>query len=111
MVAGDENEGRFDAVRPRRHRLCTGAASASTERGTAHDDIRGGSAGSWARTRPIRCANCSRTVACRAGPLLRSAWSFNEDRAAAAMFYYGYLAAKAGIHIIDISQSTAMSAR
>jgi hypothetical protein len=28
----------------------------------------------------------------------------DEDRAAAAMFYYGYLAAKAGIHIIDVSQ-------
>ncbi len=27
-----------------------------------------------------------------------------EDRAAAAMFYYGYLAAKAGTHIIDVSQ-------
>jgi len=28
----------------------------------------------------------------------------DEDRAAAAMFYYGYLAAKAGTHIIDVSQ-------
>jgi hypothetical protein len=28
----------------------------------------------------------------------------DEDRAAAAMFYYGYLAAKAGIHIIDVGQ-------
>ena len=28
----------------------------------------------------------------------------DEDRAAAAMFYYGYLAAKAGIHIVDVSQ-------
>ena len=28
----------------------------------------------------------------------------DEDRAAAAMFYYGYLAARAGIHIIDVSQ-------
>ena len=27
-----------------------------------------------------------------------------EDRAAAAMFYYGYLAAKAGIHVIDVNQ-------
>jgi HdeA/HdeB family len=27
-----------------------------------------------------------------------------DDRAAAAMFYYGYLAAKAGIHVIDVSQ-------
>ena len=27
-----------------------------------------------------------------------------EDRAAAAMFCYGYLAVKAGIHIIDVSQ-------
>ena len=26
----------------------------------------------------------------------------DDDRAAAAMFYYGYLAAKAGIHIIDV---------
>lgn len=26
----------------------------------------------------------------------------DADRAAAAMFYYGYLAAKAGIHIIDV---------
>lgn len=28
----------------------------------------------------------------------------DEDRAAAAMFYYGYLAARAGIHIVDVSQ-------
>jgi HdeA/HdeB family protein len=28
----------------------------------------------------------------------------DDDRAAAAMFYYGYLAAKAGIHIINVSQ-------
>lgn len=28
----------------------------------------------------------------------------DEDRAAAAMFYYGYLAAKAGIHVIDVSK-------
>jgi len=28
----------------------------------------------------------------------------DDDRAAAAMFYYGYLAAKAGIHIIDVGQ-------
>lgn len=28
----------------------------------------------------------------------------DDDRAAAAMFYYGYLAAKAGILIIDVSQ-------
>jgi hypothetical protein len=28
----------------------------------------------------------------------------DEDRAAAGMFYYGYLAAKAGIHVIDTSQ-------
>ena len=28
----------------------------------------------------------------------------DEDRAAAGMFYYGYLAAKAGLHIIDTSQ-------
>jgi HdeA/HdeB family len=28
----------------------------------------------------------------------------DEDRAAAAMFYYGYLAAKAGIQMIDVSQ-------
>ncbi len=28
----------------------------------------------------------------------------DADRAAAAMFYYGYLAAKAGIHIIDVSR-------
>jgi hypothetical protein len=27
----------------------------------------------------------------------------DDDRAAAVMFYYGYLAAKAGIHIIDVS--------
>ena len=26
------------------------------------------------------------------------------DRAAAAMFYYGYLAAKAGIHVIDVGK-------
>jgi hypothetical protein len=28
----------------------------------------------------------------------------DDDRAAAAMFYYGYLAAKAGIRVIDVSQ-------
>ena len=28
----------------------------------------------------------------------------DDDRAAAAMFYYGYLAAKAGIHVVDGSQ-------
>ena len=28
----------------------------------------------------------------------------DDDREAAAMFYYGYLAAKAGIHVIDVSQ-------
>src|SRR5262249_54810955 len=28
----------------------------------------------------------------------------DDDRAAAAMFYYGYLAAKAGIQVIDVSQ-------
>src|ERR1700741_4223781 len=27
----------------------------------------------------------------------------DDDRTSAAMFYYGYLAAKAGIHIIDVS--------
>jgi hypothetical protein len=28
----------------------------------------------------------------------------DDDRAAAVMFYYGYLAAKAGIRVIDVSQ-------
>ena len=28
----------------------------------------------------------------------------DDDRAAAIMFYYGYLAAKAGIHVIDVSR-------
>jgi hypothetical protein len=28
----------------------------------------------------------------------------DEDRASAALFYYGYLAAKAGIQVIDVSQ-------
>jgi hypothetical protein len=28
----------------------------------------------------------------------------DEDREAAAMFYYGYLAAKAGIRLIDVSE-------
>jgi hypothetical protein len=28
----------------------------------------------------------------------------DDDREAAAMFYYGYLAAKAGIRVIDVSQ-------
>jgi hypothetical protein len=28
----------------------------------------------------------------------------DEDRASAALFYYGYLAAKAGIRVIDVSQ-------
>jgi hypothetical protein len=30
----------------------------------------------------------------------------DDDRASAAMFYYGYLAAKAGIHVIDVSRIT-----
>ena len=29
---------------------------------------------------------------------------WDDDRAAAAMFYYGYLAAKAGIHVIDVGK-------
>ena len=28
----------------------------------------------------------------------------DDDRAAASLFYYGYLAAKAGIHVIDVGQ-------
>src|SRR6266446_5290334 len=28
----------------------------------------------------------------------------DDDREAGAMFYYGYLAAKAGIHVIDVNQ-------
>ena len=28
----------------------------------------------------------------------------DDDRAAAAMFYYGFLAAKAGIHVIDVAK-------
>jgi HdeA/HdeB family len=28
----------------------------------------------------------------------------DDDRAAAAMFYYGYLAAKAGIHVINVNK-------
>jgi HdeA/HdeB family len=28
----------------------------------------------------------------------------DDDRASVAMFYYGYLAAKAGIHVIDVSR-------
>src|SRR5215469_11129481 len=28
----------------------------------------------------------------------------DDDRAAAGMFYYGYLAAKAGLHVIDVGQ-------
>ena len=37
----------------------------------------------------------------RCSDLLRAG---DDDRAAAAMFYYGYLAAKAGIHVIDVSR-------
>jgi glucose/arabinose dehydrogenase len=37
----------------------------------------------------------------RCADLLRAS---DDDRASAAMFYYGYLAAKAGIHIIDVSR-------
>lgn len=37
----------------------------------------------------------------RCSDLLRAS---DDDRAAAAMFYYGYLAAKAGIHVVDVSQ-------
>lgn len=36
----------------------------------------------------------------RCSDLLRAS---DDDRAAAAMFYYGYLAAKAGIHVVDVS--------
>ncbi|HXC15282.1 MAG TPA: HdeA/HdeB family chaperone [Stellaceae bacterium] len=36
----------------------------------------------------------------RCSDLLRAS---DDDRASAAMFYYGYLAAKAGIHVIDVS--------
>src|SRR5271167_1148566 len=36
----------------------------------------------------------------------------DDDRAAAAMFYYGYLAAKAGIRVIDVSKiAMTMSAK
>jgi hypothetical protein len=37
----------------------------------------------------------------RCSDLLRAS---DEDRASAAMFYYGYLAARAGIRVIDVSQ-------
>jgi hypothetical protein len=37
----------------------------------------------------------------RCTDLLRAS---DDDRASAAMFYYGYLAAKAGIHVIDVSR-------
>lgn len=37
----------------------------------------------------------------RCSDLLRAS---DDDRASAAMFYYGYLAAKAGIHVIDESR-------
>lgn len=37
----------------------------------------------------------------RCADLLRAS---DDDRASAAMFYYGYLAAKAGIHVIDVSR-------
>jgi hypothetical protein len=39
----------------------------------------------------------------RCSDLLRAA---DDDRAAAAMFYFGYLAAKAGIHVVDVSRIT-----
>ena len=41
---------------------------------------------------------------CRTGWCSGLLGASNEDRAAVAMFYYGYLAAKAGIHIIDVSR-------
>jgi hypothetical protein len=44
----------------------------------------------WWNVEQVRCSD-----------LLRAS---NDDRASAAMFYYGYLAAKAGIHIIDVSR-------
>jgi hypothetical protein len=37
----------------------------------------------------------------RCSDLLRAS---DDDRASAAMFYYGYLAAKAGIHILDVNK-------
>jgi hypothetical protein len=37
----------------------------------------------------------------RCSDLLRAS---DADRASAAMFYYGYLAAKAGIRVIDVSR-------
>jgi hypothetical protein len=35
----------------------------------------------------------------------------DDDRAAAAMFYYGYLAAKAGLHVIDVDRIEANIAK
>jgi hypothetical protein len=36
--------------------------------------------------------------------MLRPAGACDEDRASVAMYYDGFLAAKAGIHIIDVSR-------
>ena len=63
-----------------------GAAAPPTPRVTSEAQIE---PGRWDVER-VRCSD-----------LLGAA---DDDRAAAAMFYYGYLAAKAGIHIIDVSQ-------
>jgi HdeA/HdeB family len=35
----------------------------------------------------------------------------DDDRAAAVMFYFGYLAAKAGIHVVDVSRITDNTAK
>ncbi|MFL5266575.1 MAG: HdeA/HdeB family chaperone, partial [Stellaceae bacterium] len=71
---------------------CRGCASAGSRPTTpgAAGHVRGADrTGRWEIER-VRCAD-----------LLGAA---EDDRAAAAMFYYGYLAAKAGIHVIDVNQ-------
>jgi hypothetical protein len=103
--ARDEDEVRSGAVPARRRRLCTAAAPASTERAapppTTFAAVQpapvSAPAPSDAQIAPGRW-NAERV---RCFDLLGAS---DEDRAAAAMFYYGYLAANAGIHIIDVSQ-------
>jgi hypothetical protein len=62
------------------------AAPSPTQRATSEAQI---APGKW----DVDRARCS--------DLLGAA---DDDRAAAAMFYYGYLAAKAGIHVINVGQ-------
>ena len=84
------------------HRLCIASTATDGERGGPSS---GGlprpansGAGSVGRTDQPGRWNVDRV---RCSDLLGAS---DDDRAAAAMFYYGYLAAKAGIRVIDVGK-------